>query len=476
MEELQKEMERLRTEIKKKVGRSMDTPSDYDYLSSELQANLKEYISPTTLKRFFNYIPNDVTTRTSTLSLLSRFVGYDGWADFIKCNKQEEEPQTITFYKEIGEGFADFIDIELIHNSQDGCCQIYKAKRFGKWHTLKTLKAKYREDKQYVERLRREFIVSYLLLHPDTIQTVSYEIVGELGWCIISRYIDGENLKDYIVKNKIIAKEFLPILKKICLAIDFVHKSGFTYNNIKYQNIIIKDASADIKLLDFSKTQAYSPQHNDYNDLVKLIIELNDIMLIKIKGIEKVLNLLNNKSKIKCALDIYNILSYKIDYTPYIVATCLIFTALFSSFLGYNLGQQKLKNYIYIDTISVDNGEIMDFSSSIVIFDTLSKLVIKNTQLECIKCMANIESIKSVKGQIMAINEENKKFNANKEKYPTSILNKYLKKQSPEYNLYKTSLIKLSEDLFSEFYYRKLDSLRIERIKCKQQKSSTISH
>ena len=41
-----------------------------------------EYISPTTLKRLFGYVKPATAPRTSTLSVLARYVGKAGWSDF----------------------------------------------------------------------------------------------------------------------------------------------------------------------------------------------------------------------------------------------------------------------------------------------------------------------------------------------------------------------------------------------------------
>lgn len=82
MNSSQLHIDALKRAIKEKAGRSMDSPGDYDFLSSEVKKATNEYISPTTLKRFFNYIQSNVSTRTSTLSLLSRYLGYKGWDDF----------------------------------------------------------------------------------------------------------------------------------------------------------------------------------------------------------------------------------------------------------------------------------------------------------------------------------------------------------------------------------------------------------
>ena len=85
--------------IKHRIERSMDTPSDYIYLSADIEKRLNEYISATTLKRLFKYIPSDINPRTSTLSILSRYLSYNGWEDFYKNyvpQKKDNESAFIT--------------------------------------------------------------------------------------------------------------------------------------------------------------------------------------------------------------------------------------------------------------------------------------------------------------------------------------------------------------------------------------------
>lgn len=68
--------------VEKRIGRPLKSPIDFDLLSLRLSAALTEQLSPTTLKRIWGYIPTEHVPRYSTLSTLSRFVGYDDWDDF----------------------------------------------------------------------------------------------------------------------------------------------------------------------------------------------------------------------------------------------------------------------------------------------------------------------------------------------------------------------------------------------------------
>ena len=74
--------ERLKRELIAKIGRTMESPIDFVYLANAINSESKEKISETTLKRFFGYITPASDLRTSSLSVMARFLGYSGWKTF----------------------------------------------------------------------------------------------------------------------------------------------------------------------------------------------------------------------------------------------------------------------------------------------------------------------------------------------------------------------------------------------------------
>lgn len=60
----------------------MKSPTDFNQLSLRLQKELKEEISISTIKRIWGYVEAKHNTRYTTLSILSRFIGYTDWYDF----------------------------------------------------------------------------------------------------------------------------------------------------------------------------------------------------------------------------------------------------------------------------------------------------------------------------------------------------------------------------------------------------------
>lgn len=256
MDDSKRLIEQLRCDIKIKIGKSLDTPTDFDFLSNDIQNTLKEYISPTTLKRFYNYIPNNVIPRISTLNVLARYIGKTGW-------------------------------------------------------------------KEYCESL-----------------------------------VEGESQ--------------------------------------------------------------------------------SNIELIKIK---------NN----------YIIRSNFTKREKYFLFTIII-TAVISSLLSFYGGYYLNKIQIYNNrTIS----SLVDDGGSIKTYDTLSKLVISQASHNCNIFADTLRLPGCCKGKIVFLNKFHKKHKVGRDSYPIEILDKFVSQNSPEYNLYKTSLIQLSEQVYKGFYERNVDSLKI---------------
>lgn len=76
------EITRLKEAVAGTFGKTLDSPADFDALALSIQGKTGECISPTTLKRLFGYVKPATVPRTSTLSVLARYVGKAGWSDF----------------------------------------------------------------------------------------------------------------------------------------------------------------------------------------------------------------------------------------------------------------------------------------------------------------------------------------------------------------------------------------------------------
>lgn len=76
-------IEKLKEDVLQKMGHTLDSPTDFDYLALQIKNVTGEDISSSTLKRFFGYIPTNSSIRKSSLSILTRYLGFAGWSDYI---------------------------------------------------------------------------------------------------------------------------------------------------------------------------------------------------------------------------------------------------------------------------------------------------------------------------------------------------------------------------------------------------------
>lgn len=82
MEYSNEQIDVLKDAVVGTFGRTLDAPTDFDALSSEIWNKTGETISPSTLKRLYGYIKPATAPRPSTLSTLARYAGFAGWSDF----------------------------------------------------------------------------------------------------------------------------------------------------------------------------------------------------------------------------------------------------------------------------------------------------------------------------------------------------------------------------------------------------------
>lgn len=87
-------IENLKKEVIRKFGRTVEAAADFDTLSIAIQQSISETVSSSTLKRVFGYVKYDAEPSATTLSILSRYVGYTGWSDFCR-NFQSSEADRI---------------------------------------------------------------------------------------------------------------------------------------------------------------------------------------------------------------------------------------------------------------------------------------------------------------------------------------------------------------------------------------------
>jgi eukaryotic-like serine/threonine-protein kinase len=104
---------------------------------------------------------------------------------------------------------------------------------------VKILHDRFAQDKEFVERFRREAQSAAGLQHPNV---VSIYDRGEFGdtYFIAMEYVDGPQLKD-LVKGGMSTKEAIDFTRQILNAARFAHRKGIVHRDLKPQNVLIDD-------------------------------------------------------------------------------------------------------------------------------------------------------------------------------------------------------------------------------------------
>lgn len=90
---------RLQNTIELVVGRKIEHPKDFEFLSKQIEGYVGERISVSTLKRLWGYVNANSEVSNYTLNVLSRMAGYADWEDFCQNDYEEESSHKIVCRK-----------------------------------------------------------------------------------------------------------------------------------------------------------------------------------------------------------------------------------------------------------------------------------------------------------------------------------------------------------------------------------------
>lgn len=127
---------------------------------------------------------------------------------------------------------------------------LYKAKRYGKWHIVKCLRAEFRGNELYESLLMKEFEVGVMLEHKNIGKTESYENDERFGNLIVKEYVDGVTLPNFL-KGNVSKAERRRILDEILSAMSYWHSFQIVHRDLKPENVMITRNGSHVKVIDF---------------------------------------------------------------------------------------------------------------------------------------------------------------------------------------------------------------------------------
>jgi eukaryotic-like serine/threonine-protein kinase len=133
-----------------------------------------------------------------------------------------------------------------------GMSSVYRAhdSLLERFVALKVLHEQYNADDDFVERFKREARSVAQLQHPNIV-TVIDRGEEEGRQYIVFEYIDGENLKEFLIrKGRLEMPEALEIAIEIARALAFAHAAGLVHRDVKPQNVLL-NGDGRAKVTDF---------------------------------------------------------------------------------------------------------------------------------------------------------------------------------------------------------------------------------
>lgn len=169
----------------------------------------------------------------------SGFIAKDGQSGFVAASHWGETEQR---------GY--FTDISQVE-TQGAMSLIFKAKYYGKWVAIKTIKEKFRKDKRYRELFFREFQTTFNLDHPNIVRVYGKGDNNNDPFYYME-YIEGKQLAQLIGPYGITDGGLIKqLVMQLLDALIYMHEAEVFHRDLKPENILVETPAKRIKLIDF---------------------------------------------------------------------------------------------------------------------------------------------------------------------------------------------------------------------------------
>ena len=143
------------------------------------------------------------------------------------------------------------------HIARGGMAQVYLARDLllDRPVAVKVLFPELSIDRSFVERFRREAKAAANLTHPNIVSIYDWG-QGEHTYFIVMEYVDGRTLSSMLHDGPVDPSRAAVICADVAAALDFAHRHGVIHRDVKPGNVLIDNASGQVKVTDFGIARA----------------------------------------------------------------------------------------------------------------------------------------------------------------------------------------------------------------------------
>jgi predicted Ser/Thr protein kinase len=149
---------------------------------------------------------------------------------------------------------AHFPQLEILGLiGKGGMGAVYKARQreLDRIVALKILPPGIGDDPAFASRFAREARALAKLGHPNIVTLYEFgRGAGDGPYFFLMEYVDGVNLRQLLLAERVAPREALEIVPQICDALQYAHDQGIVHRDIKPENILI-DRRGRVKVADF---------------------------------------------------------------------------------------------------------------------------------------------------------------------------------------------------------------------------------
>ena len=148
---------------------------------------------------------------------------------------------------------GDVLDHYRIENlvARSGMASIFRATdvRTGRPVALKIPHPEMEADVVLYDRFQREQDIGQKLDHPNVMKVMPNDHASQVY--MVMEWVDGRLLRQILMeKRKLPIERAVDLTKKICDALDYIHRHGVVHRDLKPENIMVADED-HVKLIDF---------------------------------------------------------------------------------------------------------------------------------------------------------------------------------------------------------------------------------